>query len=103
MIDSSVVAAIGLVLALLFAGLVPSPATELLKEIRKLMVCHICDQKPANCNCNTEERRLYAETQDLEEKIERLRPEIERLRSENARLRGLCELAPKQPVSELRS
>jgi len=49
-----------------------------------------------NCDCTVEERRLYAETQDLE-------GEVERLRSENARLRGLCGLAPKQHVPELGS
>ena len=57
------------------------------------MACPICDQKPMNCDCTAEERRLYAETQDLEE-------EVERLRSENARLRGLCGLAPKQPIPD---
>jgi cell shape-determining protein MreC len=49
-----------------------------------------------NCDCTAQERRLYAETQDLEE-------EVERLRSENARLRGLCGLAQKQHVPELGS
>jgi cell shape-determining protein MreC len=60
------------------------------------MTCPICEQKPMNCDCTVEERRLYAETQDLE-------GEVERLRSENARLRGLCGLAPKQHVPELGS
>jgi hypothetical protein len=37
------------------------------------MACPVCDQKPMNCDCTAQERRLYAETQDLEEEIERLR------------------------------
>jgi hypothetical protein len=32
-----------------------------------------------------------------------LRARLDELRSENARLRGLCGLAPKQPIPELRS
>jgi hypothetical protein len=47
------------------------------------MACPICEQKPMNCDCTAQERRLYAETQDLEE-------EVERLRSENARLTTWC-------------
>jgi hypothetical protein len=39
------------------------------------MACPICDQKPMNCDCTETERRLYAETQDLEEEVERLRSE----------------------------
>ncbi len=37
------------------------------------------------------------------EQLEQAASEIESLQSENARLRGLCGLAPKQPVPELRS
>jgi hypothetical protein len=32
-----------------------------------------------------------------------LRARLDELRSENARLRGLCGLAPKQPIPDLRS
>ena len=60
------------------------------------MTCPICDQKPMNCDCTEAERRMYSENQDLEE-------EVERLRAENARLRGLCGLAPSQPVPDLMS
>jgi hypothetical protein len=37
------------------------------------------------------------------EMVRKAADEIDRLRSENARLRGLCGLAPKQPVPELMS
>jgi hypothetical protein len=37
------------------------------------MPCPICDQKPANCDCTAQERRLYAETHGLEGEVERLR------------------------------
>jgi cell shape-determining protein MreC len=60
------------------------------------MPCPICDQKPMNCDCTEAERRMYSENQDLEQ-------EVERLRVENARLRGLCGLAPRQPVPDLMS
>lgn len=39
------------------------------------MPCPICDQKPMNCDCTPEERRQYAEIEDLEYEIERLRAE----------------------------
>ena len=39
------------------------------------MPCPTCDQKPANCDCTPEERRQYAEIEDLEYEIERLRAE----------------------------
>jgi hypothetical protein len=37
------------------------------------MPCPICDQKPMNCDCTPEERRMHAEIEDLEEQISRLR------------------------------
>ena len=37
------------------------------------MTCPICDQKPMNCDCTAEEKRLYSETEDLEAEIERLK------------------------------
>lgn len=37
------------------------------------MPCPICDQKPANCDCSAEERRMYGENEDLENEITRLR------------------------------
>lgn len=46
------------------------------------MACPICDQKPANCDCTPEERRQYAEIEDLEYEIERLRAENEDYRRE---------------------
>jgi uncharacterized small protein (DUF1192 family) len=60
------------------------------------MPCPICDQKPMNCDCTDEEKRLYSENTDLED-------EIAVLRSENARLRAMCGLAPKQPLPDLMS
>ena len=42
-------------------------------------------------------------SKDWREQLEQAASEIESLRSENARLRGLCGLAPKQPIPELRS
>lgn len=43
------------------------------------MPCPICDQKPMNCDCTEAERRMYAESQDLQEEVERLRSHIELL------------------------
>jgi cell shape-determining protein MreC len=40
---------------------------------------------------------------DWREQLEQAASEIERLRAENARLRGLCGLAPRQPVPDLMS
>ena len=39
------------------------------------MACPICDQKPINCDCTAEERRQYAEIEDLEGEVDRLRAE----------------------------
>jgi len=39
------------------------------------MYCPICDQKPMNCDCTAEERRMYSENEDLEIEVERLRSE----------------------------
>jgi hypothetical protein len=30
------------------------------------MTCPICDQKPANCDCTPNERRMHSEIEDLE-------------------------------------
>jgi len=35
------------------------------------MYCPICDQKPMNCDCTPEERRMHAEIEDLEEQVPR--------------------------------
>ena len=35
------------------------------------MYCPICDQKPMNCDCTPEERRMYAEIEDLNEQVPR--------------------------------
>ena len=35
------------------------------------MYCPICDQKPMNCDCTPEERRMHAEIEDLEERMPR--------------------------------
>jgi hypothetical protein len=37
------------------------------------MACPICDQKPMNCDCTPEERRMHAENEDLEDEVTRLR------------------------------
>jgi hypothetical protein len=41
--------------------------------------CPICDQKPMNCDCTPEERRMHAEIEDLEEQVPRWIPVSERL------------------------
>ncbi len=43
------------------------------------MYCPICDQKPMNCDCTPEERRMHAEIEDLEEQVPRWIPVSERL------------------------
>jgi len=43
------------------------------------MYCPICDQKPMNCDCTPEERRMHAEIEDLEEQVPRWIPVTERL------------------------
>ena len=37
------------------------------------MYCPICDQKPMNCDCTPEERRMRSENEDLEDEVTRLR------------------------------
>ena len=46
------------------------------------MYCPICDQKPMNCDCTPEERRMHAEIEELEEQVPRWIPVTERLPEE---------------------
>ena len=43
------------------------------------MYCPICDQKPMNCDCTPEERRMHSEIEDLEDQIPRWVPVTERM------------------------
>jgi hypothetical protein len=47
-----------------------------------MMYCPICDQKPMNCDCTPEERRMHAEIEELEEQVPRWIPVTERLPEE---------------------
>ncbi len=38
------------------------------------MYCPICDQKPMNCDCTPEERRMHSEIEDLEGRVPRWIP-----------------------------
>jgi hypothetical protein len=46
------------------------------------MYCPICDQKPMNCDCTPEERRMHSEIEDLEEQIPRWIPVTDRMPDE---------------------
>jgi hypothetical protein len=37
------------------------------------MTCPICDQKPLNCDCTDEEKRLWRAADELSDEVERLR------------------------------
>jgi hypothetical protein len=50
------------------------------------MYCPICDQKPMNCDCTPEERRMHSEIEDLEEQIPRWIPVTERMPDQGARV-----------------
>jgi hypothetical protein len=41
--------------------------------------CPICDQKPMNCDCTPEERRMHSEIEELQEQVPRWIPVSERL------------------------
>ena len=43
------------------------------------MTCPICDQKPMNCGCTSEERRMHAEIEDFEERVSRWIPVTEQM------------------------
>jgi hypothetical protein len=47
------------------------------------MTCPICDQKPVNCDCTPEERRMHSEIEDLEGRVPRWIPASERLPEED--------------------
>jgi len=50
------------------------------------MYCPICDQKPMNCDCTPEERRMHSEIEDLEEQIPQWIPVTERMPDQGVRV-----------------
>jgi hypothetical protein len=60
------------------------------------MTCPICDQKPMNCDCTPNERRMHAEIEDLEEQVPRWISVTERMPEPDtfaivATKHGVCE------------
>jgi hypothetical protein len=59
------------------------------------MYCPICDQKPMNCDCTPEERRMHAEIEELEEQVPRWIPVTERLPEVHAAVLAVTRAFPK--------